>query len=54
MTVSVEGHLSKMYAIGDIWLLILPAHSVKELCSVEGSQRRELIHPLLAWNSPEN
>lgn len=40
MTVSVVGHLSKLYAIGDIWLLILPAHFVKELCSVEGIQRR--------------
>lgn len=53
MIVSVEGHLTKLYAIGNIWLLILPAQSVKELCNVEGSQRRGLIHSMLALNSSE-
>ena len=26
----------------------------EELCNVEGSQRHGLIHPLLAWSSPED
>lgn len=54
MTASVEGHLSKLYAIGNIQLLIFPAHSVKELCSVEDSQRRGLMNPLLVRDSPED